>query len=270
MRIHFLLLALITGLLIAADEPKKVDPKTEADQKEAEKKAAEKKEAEKKELEQLQAGLIALEKQVLDVLQRGQAAGLERYLAPEYTQLGGPGPDYLERGEFLKNLANLHLTGYVADDARMLRLCPEAAVLTYRLRLAGTYRGKDLPPNPLLVTATWVNRGGVWVSVLRQLTPMAMLNEAITAFDVLLTDQAIRSTYRGTEPLTDVQVTLTIGLGTGSVTAKRYWATWQPGETKEVPLDFLAVRASTIERIDLAGKALLKDHPVVLSATSRR
>lgn len=270
MRTHFILLALIAGLLIAADEPKKVDPKSEADKKEADKKEAEKKEAEKKELEKLQAGLIGLEKQVLDVLQRGQAAGLERYLAPEYSQLGGPGADFMEREEFLKNLVNLHLTGYVADEARMLRLCPEAAVLTYRLRLSGTYRGKDLPPNPLLVSATWVNRGGVWVSVLRQLTPMTMPMEAISAFEVLLTDYAIRYTYRGTEPLTDVQATLTIGLGTGSVTAKRYWATWQPGETKEVPLDFLAVRASTIERIDLSATALLKDRRVLLSATSRR
>jgi hypothetical protein len=238
MRTRAILIVLMASLLLAAEQPKD--------------------DADPKELEKLQKLLADREGEVLQAWLNSDVEPLRRLLADDYVQVGGPGPDRMTKEEVIKSLIDLRVSSYEVEDIRLLRLAPETALLTYRLRLKGSFKGNEFPPNPILVSSTWVRRSGQWLSVYRQLTlatPTEPGIEVITAFDALVTPDAVRYTYQGTAPLLDVEATFTFYFARGQVTWSQYWGTWQPGETKSLSLDFLADYPRAIERLDLSATA---------------
>ena len=123
------------------------------------------------------------------------------------------------------------------------------------------------------MSSTWVRQDMGWLSALREWTPLGKESvgpQRITAFEITLTPNTVRYAYKGTTRLEDIHATLEIMLNHGTVSTGDYWATWNPGETKELNLEFLAFGAATIERIDLFAPATMNGQKVLATAISRR
>ncbi len=80
---------------------------------------------------------------------------------------GGP----LDRAQLLKSIPDHKLTKYAPGKVRVTLLGKEAALVTYPLAMAGTYKGK-LVPAKSFASAVWVRRGGRWREAFYQETPL--------------------------------------------------------------------------------------------------
>jgi len=76
------------------------------------------------------------------------------------------------RAEQLKRLPDLKFTAYVTEDVQVHLPAKDTAVVTFRTAVQGTFQGKPLNPRSAVV-AVWVRRGGAWVEVFYQGTPLA-------------------------------------------------------------------------------------------------
>jgi hypothetical protein len=219
------------------------------------------------------AQLTIQEKQIWDAWKTQNLGVLQSLLRDDYVQIAGPGPERMTKAAVLKALPQARITDYTLEDARLVQLNPDAAILTYKLTLKGQPEDKGLFANPAIVSSLWVRRGMAWLSVFRQWTPLS--KEAsnvprITTFETALTPASVRYLYKGTTKLEDIHAILTLGLDQGSVTTHTYWGTWEPGEIKEISLGFLAFGVATVQRVDLSGPATMAGKGVVIAATTRR
>ncbi|HXG11528.1 MAG TPA: nuclear transport factor 2 family protein [Gemmataceae bacterium] len=228
-----------------------------------------------KERAKLRGELAALEKQVWDAWVRQDADALKNLLAEDYQEIGSPAGPHVARAQALESLANLRIFKYDVDNLELLSLSKDAALLTYRATVVGSFRGQNLSPGRYNVSSAWVNRDGKWLSALRQWTPLEPEKEppppTIEAFDLTVGPNSLLYTYKGPAPLEDVRISLTILFPIGRVgNIDRYWATWQPGDVKAIDLTFLARGINEIERIELSGTATMGGKKVLLGAVSRR
>lgn len=75
------------------------------------------------------------------------------------------------RAEQLKGLADLKLTEYLTEDVQVALPAKDTAVVTFRSTLKGAVKGKPLDVRQA-GAAVWVRRGGAWVEVFYQGTPL--------------------------------------------------------------------------------------------------
>jgi hypothetical protein len=72
----------------------------------------------------------------------------------------------------LKALPDTEVTDYKQSDMKLKSLTPDVALVTYRVALAGKFKGKALPTR-VLVTGVWVKREGKWREASYQETAIA-------------------------------------------------------------------------------------------------
>jgi hypothetical protein len=217
--------------------------------------------------------LIILEKQVWEARKNKDAKTLQGLLRDNYVELATAGPRRMTRDDVLKALDQSRVTEYTLEDEAFVQLNRDAAILTYKLTLKSSPDQTVPLANPAYVSSAWVREGAGWVSVFRQATPLTQESarpQPIKAFEAMLTPNSVRYTYKGTVMLEDVHANLDITLNEGKVSWQTYWATWDPGEAKEISLSFLASGIATIQRIDLSASATMGGKKVLCSATSRR
>jgi uncharacterized protein (TIGR02246 family) len=75
------------------------------------------------------------------------------------------------REEQLKSLPDLKFTDYRTDAVRITTPSKDVAIAMFQSTVAGTFKGKELPSRAAVVTV-WVQRGGKWLEVLYQSTPL--------------------------------------------------------------------------------------------------
>jgi hypothetical protein len=217
------------------------------------------------------AQLSNLEKQVLTALKNRDIATLQSLLKEDYVELIGP--ERMTKAEVLKSLAPSRITDYALEDVRLVRLGRDTAILAYKLVPKGSLDEKGPFASAAYVSSTWVRQEMGWLSAFRQWTPLGKESvgpQRITAFEATLTPNTVRYAYKGTTKLEDIHMTLEITLNQGRVSTEDFWGTWNPGETKEVSLEFLAFGVGTIQRIDLSATATMGGKKVLCSASSRR
>jgi hypothetical protein len=244
----YVLTVLVAGLLFASDDQKQRSPG---------------------ELSQL----TTLEKQVLDAWKNQNGGTLQRLLRDDYIQLSGSGPERMTKTDVLKALPRARIADYTLEDVRLLPLSRDAALLTYKLQLKGLPEEQGLFANQAYVASVWVREDAAWLSVFRQWTPLHQEGSGlsnVTSFETSLTPDGVRYLYKGTTKLEDVHATLDIHLHDGKVSTHTYWATWQPGELKELGLGFLAFGVGSVQRIDFSGRATRDGRRVLLSNVARR
>ncbi len=105
----------------------------------------------------------AFEKEDADTIRRLMA---DDHLA--VTPWGGQ----QSRAAQIKTLPELKLSAYEVGEMKVSMLGADAALFTYPLALKGTFRGKELPANNY-ASSVWHRRGGRWVEVFYQETPLA-------------------------------------------------------------------------------------------------
>jgi ketosteroid isomerase-like protein len=75
------------------------------------------------------------------------------------------------REEQLKSLGDLKLTEYRTDAVRVTMPSKDVAIVMFQSSVTGSFKGKPLPARMAVVTV-WVNRGGKWLEVFYQGTPL--------------------------------------------------------------------------------------------------
>ena len=116
----------------------------------------------------LEEKIVAAEKQGWEAITKKDWNALSSLMAEEFVEVG----EFGIRGksaaiEDLK--ANLTLREYSMEDAKVLELGKDAALVTYKLTQKGSYKGQDLP-SKTNCSATYLQRGGKWLNISFQQT----------------------------------------------------------------------------------------------------
>jgi hypothetical protein len=116
----------------------------------------------------LEEKIVALEKQGWEAIKNKDWNGLSSLLTEDFVEVGEMG--IRGKSAAMEDLkANLTLTEYSMEDAKVLELGKDAGLLTYRLLQKGSYKGENLP-SKTNCSAAYVRRGGKWVNVSFQQT----------------------------------------------------------------------------------------------------
>jgi hypothetical protein len=227
------------------------------------------------------ATLAKLERQTWQLRADQNAVALAPLLPASYHELFPFEPGRRSGAEVLKDLADQSFSRHVLRRFQLETPTPGTALLTYDLDLAGSIRGRDLPPSRFTVSALWVRQAGRWQCAYRQGTARPAETAAATVTDLeihLSEEPAARFQYRGAQTLEDVHLTLTLTFTDGDrVSFNRYWGEWRTDEIKktELPLArFLGVVDRTpfvggVERVDFTGRATRDGRPVELRRSVR-
>ena len=70
----------------------------------------------------------------------------------------------------LEGVRKLEVTDYTVSDPKVIRVGPDAAVLTYTSTTKGKWDGQPLPDRPSRDTTVFVRRSGKWLAVFHQET----------------------------------------------------------------------------------------------------
>ena len=54
------------------------------------------------------------------------------------------------------------LTEYEMEDVVVTVVSPDVALIRYGIRAQYAYKGKVLPVDPIVASAVWIKKGGVW------------------------------------------------------------------------------------------------------------
>jgi hypothetical protein len=114
--------------------------------------------------------LLALEESSWEAFRKRDVKALERLTAEEFVAIPSDGERWT-RDELGMALGLITIKDYRLADARVVVLNKEAAVLTYKVVYQVSEDGENFETERLYVSATWVRRGGKWVSVFYQETP---------------------------------------------------------------------------------------------------
>src|SRR5262245_22699554 len=118
----------------------------------------------------LEQTLMSLERRGWEAVVRQDWDALKGLMADDFRAVSCHG-GRRSRAEFLAALAHLRLRSYELDSLVATRLSEDAAVLTYRAP-ADLSAGARSWGETMWVSQTWVLRGGRWVNVLYQETPL--------------------------------------------------------------------------------------------------
>jgi hypothetical protein len=66
----------------------------------------------------------------------------------------------------LDSARNITLTNYSMSDLKLSVLGKDAALLTYKAALTGTFKGRAMPTQPLYYSVVYVRRHGKWLAAL--------------------------------------------------------------------------------------------------------
>jgi RNA polymerase sigma factor (sigma-70 family) len=115
--------------------------------------------------------LTALEKQSWEALKRQDAAALEKLVTPDCAAILSDG-SRTTAAELIKGLKDFRVQEYAMDDAKLVPLSPDAAVLVYRVKSEIATLG-ERKRETLQVSSTWVKKDGKWLNAFYQETPIA-------------------------------------------------------------------------------------------------
>lgn len=116
--------------------------------------------------------LIAMEEAAWEAWIDHDVEFFEEYLAEDATLVHPNGR--FDRGQQLEDVAGhpCEVSDYSLDDFTVMKLAEDVRLLTYESWADVTCAGEAQPPRTLS-TAVFVRRGGAWVNVMYQETPLA-------------------------------------------------------------------------------------------------
>ncbi len=112
--------------------------------------------------------LIQQEKQAWGEERNRNAEYLQTLMAEEFVAIEPDGKRYTKAGA-LALIRSIAMTDYALDDFRVVRVNPDAAILTYRARMKWLDRGEE-NAGQVLATTVWVHRDGKWLMTFHQRT----------------------------------------------------------------------------------------------------
>jgi Domain of unknown function (DUF4440) len=90
---------------------------------------------------------------------------INRLLSQDFVCIDDGGV-LLGREPFLKYIADLDLTDYAMEGAKVTLFSNNVAMLTYKVVHHGKFAGQTIPPTPFYVGSEYLRRAGRWVMFL--------------------------------------------------------------------------------------------------------
>jgi len=123
-----------------------------------------------------EADMIAKEKAAWDAFRKKDADAFKKMLAPDYIEVLDSGTK--DTAESVAGMKDFELSDVTFADWKMTTVDKDALILTYSVKVKGTYQGKAVPEGPYREASAYVNRNGEWLAIYYQETmtrpPMAM------------------------------------------------------------------------------------------------
>ncbi len=114
--------------------------------------------------------VVKNEKEVWEAVKRKDALRFDQLVADDARIIFDTG--ILTKTDFLKSLPNRTISSYDLEDFIVLRPNARTVILIYKATRSGAYKDKPFPPSSVHEGSVWVQRGGKWVAVLNQETPI--------------------------------------------------------------------------------------------------
>lgn len=105
-----------------------------------------------------------------DAFTNQDAVTIRRLMIEEHVAVT-PYYGLANKAEELRSLSDLKLTEYKASGMKVTLIARDAALITYSLKLDGTFKGKSVASRNHVV-AVWVKRDGNWQEASYQETPI--------------------------------------------------------------------------------------------------
>ena|SRR5579864_6684380 len=115
----------------------------------------------------LKAAILENETATWETLKQKNYSAYGELLADSYVGIDNTGIS--NRAELLKALPELHLKAYSIEDVKVTPVANGIALITYKVKLDGSYQGKELK-RPIYAASVWVKRGPKWLQTFNQET----------------------------------------------------------------------------------------------------
>jgi len=117
---------------------------------------------------QLQAEIVAKERQELEALKNGKVQEFSDLMAEDAIFMDSHGS--AGKAEVVGHLSDLKLLEYAMADIKFVAVSPQSGIIAYKLTQKGRENGKDFA-DTVYVSALWVKRSGKWVCLFTQESP---------------------------------------------------------------------------------------------------
>jgi hypothetical protein len=115
--------------------------------------------------------VIELEKRVWKAAQDRNAREFSKLVAPDGVMIFQSG--IITQPEYVKTMNSRTVSHIELKDLRGFMPNANTVVLVYQTVRIGNYDGEEFPSTPVVESTTWIKRGGRWVAILNQETPIA-------------------------------------------------------------------------------------------------
>jgi hypothetical protein len=116
------------------------------------------------------SAVIEQEKNIWDNIKKKDPDAFAAMLAEDFTYVSNDG--VYDKAGTVNGIKMLEPTDITLSDWKTVSVGEDAAVVTYTVEMKGTSGGKPIPPGLMRAGSVWVNRGGKWVGVFHQDTPV--------------------------------------------------------------------------------------------------
>lgn len=113
------------------------------------------------------------EKQIWDNIKKKDPDAFAAMLAEDFVYVSNDG--VYDKAGTVNGIKQIEPTDITLSDWKTVTLNKDAAVVTYTVEMKGTSGGKPMPPGSMRAGSVWVNRGGKWVGVFHQDTPVEQM-----------------------------------------------------------------------------------------------
>jgi hypothetical protein len=120
------------------------------------------------------ADALNQEKLAWELTKKKDRAGLAKLLSEDFTEITEDG--VFERDQILANLDILMLSSYSPRDFKAKVIAPDTVLLIFQVTVSGTYKDHPFQADNN-AASLWMKRGGKWLNVFFQETPIPKSNE---------------------------------------------------------------------------------------------
>lgn len=113
---------------------------------------------------------IAQEKQIWDNIKKKDPDAFAAMLAEDFVYVSNDGVH--DKAGTVSGIKQIEPTDITLSDWKTVMANKDTAVVTYTVAMKGTSGGQPIPPGTMRAGSVWVNRGGKWMGVFHQETPV--------------------------------------------------------------------------------------------------
>jgi hypothetical protein len=116
----------------------------------------------------LEEAILSMERRAWEAVKARDAKAFTDLFAADGLMADSMG--FSTRAGFLQVLPDLTIDQYMLNDVKVMMIDKNAALITYKADVKGSFKGKAFPANPAFVSSIWARRDGKWMTVYHQET----------------------------------------------------------------------------------------------------